>query len=94
MHPSVVESRFPKRKSKEYEEEYGLILYNATRILDNQSNFISILKSCMVENKIEIMSFLYNATPIPVHLLTKRNLATIHVQCGSHSWTFTNKTNI
>ena len=24
------ESRFPKRKSKEYEEEYGLILYNAT----------------------------------------------------------------
>ena len=27
----------------------------------------------MVENKIEIMPFLYNAAPIPGHLLTKRN---------------------
>ena len=31
----------------------------------------------MVENKIEIMPFLYNAAPIPGHLLTKRNLASI-----------------
>ena len=31
--------------------------------------------------KIEIMPFLYNAAPIPGHLLTKRNLATIPVQC-------------
>ena len=45
----------------------------------------------MVENKIEIMPFLYNAAPIPGHLLTKRNLATIPVQCGRHSWTFTTK---
>ena len=27
---ALAESRFPKRKSNEYEEEYGLILYNAT----------------------------------------------------------------
>ena len=45
----------------------------------------------MVENKIEIMLFLYNAAPIPGHLLTKRNLGTIPVQCGRHSWTFTTK---
>ena len=48
----------------------------------------------MVENKIEIMPFLYNAAPIPGHLLTRRNLATILVQCRCHSWTFTNKTKI
>ena len=45
----------------------------------------------MVENKIEIMPFLYNAAPIPGHLLTKRNLATIPVQCHRHSWTITTK---
>ena len=45
----------------------------------------------MVENKIEIMPFLYNAAPIPGHLLTKRNLVTIPVQCHHHSWTFTTK---
>ena len=45
----------------------------------------------MVENKIEIMPFLYNAIPIPGHLLTKINLATIPVQCHHHSWTFTTK---
>ena len=40
----------------------------------------------MVENKIEIMPFLYNAAPIPGHLLTKRNLATIpgHLQQNKH----------
>ena len=77
---SIKESRFPKRKSNEYEEEYGLILYNATWILDNQSNFVWILKSCMVENKIEIMPFLYNAAPIPGHLLTRKKF-------GYHSCT-------
>ena len=40
------------------------------------------------------MPFLYNAAPIPRHLLTRRNLATILVQCRCHSWTFTNKTKI
>ena len=45
----------------------------------------------MVENKIEIMPFLYNAAPIPGHLLTKRDLATIPVQCRHHSWTFRTK---
>ena len=45
----------------------------------------------MVENKIEIMPFLYNAAPIPRHLLTKGNLATIPVQCRHRSWTFTTK---
>ena len=48
----------------------------------------------MVENKIEIMPFLHNAAAIPGHLLTKRNLPTFPVQCGRHSWTFTNKTKI
>ena len=46
---------------------------------------------CMVENKIEIMPVLYNAAPIPGHLLTERNLATIPVQCCCHSWTLTTK---
>ena len=48
----------------------------------------------MVENKIEIMPFLYNVAPIPGHLLTKRSLATIPVECGCHSWKFKTKTNI
>ena len=34
------ESTIPTRKSNEYEYEYGLFLYNATRILDNPSNFV------------------------------------------------------
>ena len=29
------ESTIPMRKSNEYEDEYGLFLYNATLILDN-----------------------------------------------------------
>ena len=45
----------------------------------------------MVENKIENPPFLYNVAVIPGHLLTRRNLATIPVQCGCHLWTFTNR---
>ena len=46
----------------------------------------------MVENKIGILPFLYNAAVIPGYLLTKGNLATIPVHCSCHSLTFTNKT--
>ena len=37
---TFLESSLTTITSNQYEEEYGLILYNATWILDNQSNFI------------------------------------------------------
>ena len=62
--------------SNEYEYEYVPFLYNATWILDN---CLIQHGALVVENKIEIRPFLYNAAVIPGHSLTKWNLVILFV---------------